>query len=84
MTTDTKPLPLEPDSAELQEAVSKTTFSHEVANLEAATTYSIYLKAYSALGGSQHSSTITATTKGGGRFLSAQCILCTMGLVPYV
>lgn len=58
----------EPDSAELQEAVSKTTFSHEVANLEAATTYSIYLKAYSALGGSQQSSTITATTQGGGRF----------------
>ncbi|XP_075885116.1 immunoglobulin superfamily DCC subclass member 3-like isoform X2 [Nelusetta ayraudi] len=55
----------EPDSAELQEAVSKTTFNHEVANLEAATTYSIYLKAYSALGGSQQSSTITATTQGG-------------------
>lgn len=56
------------DSAELQEAVSKTTFAHEVTNLEAATTYSIYLKAYSALGGSQQSSTITATTLGGGRF----------------
>ncbi|KAM8734133.1 immunoglobulin superfamily DCC subclass member 3 [Acanthopagrus schlegelii] len=55
----------EPDSAELQEAVSKTTFRHEVDNLDAATTYSIYLKAYSALGGSQQSTTITATTKGG-------------------
>ncbi|XP_036931483.1 immunoglobulin superfamily DCC subclass member 3-like [Acanthopagrus latus] len=55
----------EPDSAELQEAVSKTTFRHEVDNLDAATTYSIYLKAYSALGGSQQSNTITATTKGG-------------------
>ncbi|XP_068425810.1 immunoglobulin superfamily DCC subclass member 3-like, partial [Clinocottus analis] len=55
----------EPDSAELQEAVSKTTFSHEFINLEAATTYSIYLKAYSALGGSQQSTTITATTHGG-------------------
>nr|XP_046256495.1 immunoglobulin superfamily DCC subclass member 3-like isoform X1 [Scatophagus argus]XP_046256496.1 immunoglobulin superfamily DCC subclass member 3-like isoform X1 [Scatophagus argus] len=55
----------EPDSAELQEAVSKTTFRHEFNNLEAATTYSIYLKAYSALGGSQQSNTITATTKGG-------------------
>ncbi|XP_070767820.1 immunoglobulin superfamily DCC subclass member 3-like [Enoplosus armatus] len=55
----------EPDSAELQEAVSKTTFRHEFNNLEAATTYSIYLKAYSALGGSQQSNTITATTQGG-------------------
>lgn len=68
MTSDPNLAPSEPDSVELQEAVSKTTFSHEVANLEAATTYSIYLKAYSALGGSQQSSTITATTKGGGRF----------------
>uniref|UniRef100_A0A665TLF0 Immunoglobulin superfamily DCC subclass member 3 n=1 Tax=Echeneis naucrates TaxID=173247 RepID=A0A665TLF0_ECHNA len=57
----------EPDSAELQEAVSKTTFKHEVNNLDAATTYSIYLKAYSALGGSQQSSSIAATTLGGGR-----------------
>ncbi|KAM9782584.1 LOW QUALITY PROTEIN: immunoglobulin superfamily DCC subclass member 3-like [Neosynchiropus ocellatus] len=55
----------EPDSAELQEAVSKTTFKHEVLNLDPATTYSIYLKAYSALGGSQQSITITATTLGG-------------------
>ncbi|XP_008296556.1 immunoglobulin superfamily DCC subclass member 3 [Stegastes partitus] len=55
----------EPDSAELQEAVSKTTFRHEFNNLEAATTYSIYLKAYSALGGSQQSNSITATTMGG-------------------
>ncbi|KAF1388582.1 hypothetical protein PFLUV_G00091790 [Perca fluviatilis] len=55
----------EPDSAELQEAVSKSTFTHEFNNLEAATTYSIYLKAYSALGGSQQSTTITATTQGG-------------------
>ncbi|XP_067365192.1 immunoglobulin superfamily DCC subclass member 3-like isoform X1 [Channa argus] len=55
----------EPDSAELQEAVSKTTFKHDFNNLEAATTYSIYLRAYSALGGSQQSSTITATTLGG-------------------
>uniref|UniRef100_A0A3Q1CFM8 Uncharacterized protein n=1 Tax=Amphiprion ocellaris TaxID=80972 RepID=A0A3Q1CFM8_AMPOC len=55
----------EPDNAELQEAVSKTTFRHEFNNLEAATTYSIYLKAYSALGGSQQSNSITATTLGG-------------------
>ncbi|KAM3615096.1 uncharacterized protein V6R79_023219 [Siganus canaliculatus] len=55
----------EPDSAELQEAVSKTTFRHEVNNLDSGTTYSIYLKAYSALGASQQSHTITATTKGG-------------------
>lgn len=62
MTSD----PSEADSAELQEAVSKTIFKHEFNNLEPATTYSIYLKAYSALGGSQQSSTITATTLGGG------------------
>ncbi|CAB1350990.1 unnamed protein product [Coregonus sp. 'balchen'] len=39
----------EPDSRELQEAVSKTTFQHDFTNLEPATTYSIYLKAYSPL-----------------------------------
>ncbi|XP_068180838.1 immunoglobulin superfamily DCC subclass member 3-like [Antennarius striatus] len=55
----------EPDSAELQEAVSKTTFSHQLDKLEPGTTYAVYLKAYSALGGSQQSSTVTATTKGG-------------------
>ncbi|XP_015246780.1 PREDICTED: immunoglobulin superfamily DCC subclass member 3-like [Cyprinodon variegatus] len=55
----------EPDGAELQEAVDKSTFVHAFENLEAATTYSIYLKAYSAQGGSQQSSTITATTLGG-------------------
>ncbi|XP_061737833.1 immunoglobulin superfamily DCC subclass member 3-like isoform X2 [Nerophis ophidion] len=55
----------EADSAELQEAVSRTTFSHEFSNLEAATTYSIYLKAYSALGGSRQSSAIISTTLGG-------------------
>ncbi|KAM7382784.1 hypothetical protein PAMP_002494 [Pampus punctatissimus] len=55
----------EPDNAELQEAVSKTSFIHTFGNLEAATTYSIYLKAYSALGASQQSSTITSTTLGG-------------------
>ncbi|KAM3857931.1 immunoglobulin superfamily DCC subclass member 3-like [Diretmus argenteus] len=55
----------EPDSRELQEAVSKTTFQHDIANLEPATTYSIYLKAYSPLGASQQSSTVVATTIGG-------------------
>nr|XP_057908701.1 immunoglobulin superfamily DCC subclass member 3-like [Doryrhamphus excisus] len=55
----------EADSAELQEAVSKTTFRHEFSNLEAATTYSIYLKAYSALGGSRQSSVVISTTLGG-------------------
>ncbi|KAJ8005444.1 hypothetical protein DPEC_G00146710 [Dallia pectoralis] len=55
----------EPDSRELQEAVSKTTFQHEFTNLETATTYSIYLKAYSPLGASQQSSTVVATTLGG-------------------
>ncbi|XP_061570641.1 immunoglobulin superfamily DCC subclass member 3-like [Cololabis saira] len=55
----------EPDSAELQEAVSRTTFSHDFTNLEAATTYCIYLKAYSSLGGSQQSGSITSTTLGG-------------------
>ncbi|XP_062847627.1 immunoglobulin superfamily DCC subclass member 3 [Trichomycterus rosablanca] len=55
----------EPDSKELQEAVSKDTFQHEFSNLEPATTYSIYLKAYSPLGASQNSNTVTATTLGG-------------------
>ncbi|XP_070979119.1 immunoglobulin superfamily DCC subclass member 3-like [Oncorhynchus clarkii lewisi] len=55
----------EPDSRELQEAVSKTTFQHEFTTLEPATTYSIYLKAYSPLGASQQSSTVVATTLGG-------------------
>uniref|UniRef100_A0A3B3R762 Immunoglobulin superfamily DCC subclass member 3 n=1 Tax=Paramormyrops kingsleyae TaxID=1676925 RepID=A0A3B3R762_9TELE len=51
--------------SELQEAVSKTTFHHDFNNLESATTYSIYLKAYSPLGASQKSSTVIATTLGG-------------------
>ncbi|KAM4735514.1 immunoglobulin superfamily DCC subclass member 3 isoform 3-T3 [Anableps anableps] len=55
----------EPDGAELQEAVDKNTFVHDLNNLEAATTYSIYLKAYSAQGGSHQSGAITATTLGG-------------------
>lgn len=56
----------EADSAELQEAVSKSTFSQQVNSLEAATTYCVFLKAYSALGASQQSRTVMATTKGGG------------------
>lgn len=59
-------LSAEADSAELQEAVSKSTFSHQVSHLEAATTYCVFLRAYSALGGSQQSRTVVATTKGGG------------------
>ncbi|XP_048850012.1 immunoglobulin superfamily DCC subclass member 3-like [Brienomyrus brachyistius] len=55
----------EPDTKELQEAVSKTTFHHDFNNLESATTYSIYVKAYSPLGASQKSSTVIATTLGG-------------------
>ncbi|KAK0155557.1 Immunoglobulin superfamily DCC subclass member 3 [Merluccius polli] len=55
----------EPDSKELQEAVSKTTFQHEFSTLEPATTYFIYLKAYSPLGASQLSSTLITTTLGG-------------------
>ncbi|KAF7645741.1 hypothetical protein LDENG_00199060 [Lucifuga dentata] len=55
----------EPDSHELQEAISKSTFQHDVTNLDAATTYSIYLKAYSPLGASQQSRTVLATTLGG-------------------
>ncbi|XP_059921495.1 immunoglobulin superfamily DCC subclass member 3-like isoform X1 [Gadus macrocephalus] len=55
----------EPDSKELQEAVSKTTFQHEFSSLEPATAYSIYLKAYSPLGASQSSSTLVTTTLGG-------------------
>ncbi|XP_034079841.1 immunoglobulin superfamily DCC subclass member 3-like isoform X1 [Gymnodraco acuticeps] len=55
----------EPDSLELQEAISKETFQHDVANLEPATTYSLYLKAYSPLGASQQSLSVGATTLGG-------------------
>ncbi|XP_074543384.1 immunoglobulin superfamily DCC subclass member 3 [Halichoeres trimaculatus] len=55
----------EPDSLELQEAISKGTFQHDVANLEPATTYSLYLKAYSPLGASQQSGNVVATTLGG-------------------
>ncbi|XP_042362968.1 immunoglobulin superfamily DCC subclass member 3 [Plectropomus leopardus] len=55
----------EPDSLELQEAISKGTFQHDVTNLEPATTYSLYLKAYSPLGASQQSHTVVATTLGG-------------------
>ncbi|XP_069040783.1 immunoglobulin superfamily DCC subclass member 3 isoform X2 [Lepisosteus oculatus] len=55
----------EPDSRELQEAVSKTTFQHAFNNLEPATTYSIYLKAYSPLGASKQSNVVVATTLGG-------------------
>ncbi|KAK1151494.1 immunoglobulin superfamily DCC subclass member 3 [Acipenser oxyrinchus oxyrinchus] len=54
----------EPDSQELQEAVSKTTFQHLFSNLEASTTYSIYLKAYSPLGASKQSLSVVATTLG--------------------
>uniref|UniRef100_A0A4W6CTS2 Immunoglobulin superfamily DCC subclass member 3 n=1 Tax=Lates calcarifer TaxID=8187 RepID=A0A4W6CTS2_LATCA len=44
----------EPDSLELQEAISKGTFQHDVTNLEPATTYSL-----------QQSRTVVATTLGG-------------------
>lgn len=52
---------------ELQEAISKDTFQHDVTNLDAATTYSLYLKAYSSMGASQQSNTVVATTHGGGK-----------------
>ncbi|XP_062302040.1 immunoglobulin superfamily DCC subclass member 3, partial [Osmerus eperlanus] len=55
----------EPDSRELQEAVSKTTFQHDFTTLDPGTTYSVYLKAYSPLGASKQSSTVVATTLGG-------------------
>ncbi|XP_061616823.1 immunoglobulin superfamily DCC subclass member 3 isoform X2 [Phyllopteryx taeniolatus] len=55
----------EPDALELQEAISKGAFQHDVNNLEPATTYSLYLKAYSPLGASQQSRTVVATTLGG-------------------
>nr|XP_057903671.1 immunoglobulin superfamily DCC subclass member 3 [Doryrhamphus excisus] len=55
----------EPDTLELQEAISKGAFQHDVNNLEPATTYSLYLKAYSPLGASQQSHTLVATTLGG-------------------
>ncbi|XP_065327386.1 immunoglobulin superfamily DCC subclass member 3 [Pelmatolapia mariae] len=55
----------EADSLELQEAISKGNFQHDVTNLEPATTYSLYLKAYSPMGASQQSHTVTVTTLGG-------------------
>uniref|UniRef100_A0A8C7XGQ1 Immunoglobulin superfamily DCC subclass member 3 n=1 Tax=Oryzias sinensis TaxID=183150 RepID=A0A8C7XGQ1_9TELE len=55
----------EPESMELQEAISKETFQYVVSNLEPATTYSLYLKSYSSLGASQQSNTVVATTLGG-------------------
>ncbi|XP_008329778.1 immunoglobulin superfamily DCC subclass member 3 [Cynoglossus semilaevis] len=55
----------EPDSLELQEAISKGSFQHDIINLEPATTYSLYLRAYSPLGASQQSHTLVATTLGG-------------------
>ncbi|XP_055081451.1 immunoglobulin superfamily DCC subclass member 3 [Periophthalmus magnuspinnatus] len=55
----------EPDSMELQEAISKGNFQHDLTNLEPATTYSIYLKAYSPMGASDQSNTVVATTLGG-------------------
>lgn len=57
----------EPDSSELQEAVSKDTFQHDFTNLEASTTFSIYVKAYSPLGASQQSDSVIATTHGAGK-----------------
>ncbi|XP_073781730.1 immunoglobulin superfamily DCC subclass member 3 isoform X1 [Danio rerio] len=54
----------EPDSSELQEAVSKDTFQHDFSNLDSSTTFSIYVKAYSPLGASQQSSSVIATTGG--------------------
>lgn len=58
---------LEPESMELQEAISKGTFQYVVSNLEPATTYSLYLKSYSSLGASQQSNTVVATTLGGSK-----------------
>ncbi|XP_016353858.1 immunoglobulin superfamily DCC subclass member 3-like [Sinocyclocheilus anshuiensis] len=54
----------EPDSSELQEAVSKDTFQHDFTNLQASTTFSIYVKAYSPLGASQQSNSVIVTTHG--------------------
>ncbi|TRY84796.1 hypothetical protein DNTS_008977 [Danionella cerebrum] len=54
----------EPDSSELQEAVSKDTFQHDFTNLEQSTTFSIYVKAYSPQGASQQSESVIATTRG--------------------
>lgn len=62
---------LEPDSLELQEAISKGNFQHDVTNLEPATTYSLYLRAYSPMGASQQSHTVIATTLGGGKFTNS-------------
>lgn len=52
---------------ELQEAISKDTFQHDVTNLQPSTTYSLYLKAYSSLGASQQSNSVIKTTLGSGK-----------------
>lgn len=57
----------EPESLELQEAISKGSFQHEMNHLEAGTSYLLYLKAYSPLGASQQSRTVVSTTLGGGK-----------------
>lgn len=62
----------ESDTLELQEAISKGKFQHDVSNLEPATTYSLYLKAYSPLGASQQSHTVVTTTLGGGTATSPE------------
>lgn len=73
----------EPESKELQEAVSKTTFQHDLTNLEPATTYSIYLKAYSPLGASERSSTVVSTTLGGGMYLHTDRTLYAVWFMFY-
>ncbi|KAM3917896.1 immunoglobulin superfamily DCC subclass member 3-like [Leptodactylus fuscus] len=49
---------------EIQEALSKTTFKYTVNNLEAATEYVVVLRAYSPLGASEDSQSISVATWG--------------------
>ncbi|XP_078062358.1 immunoglobulin superfamily DCC subclass member 3-like, partial [Mustelus asterias] len=54
----------DPEGKEFQEAVSKTAFQHVFTNLEPATTYTMYIKAYSPVGASRASARVRATTAG--------------------
>ena len=51
---------------ELQEAIGEASVQHAVKNLDAGTSYLLYLKAYSPLGASQQSPPVVSTTLGAG------------------
>ncbi|XP_033836468.1 immunoglobulin superfamily DCC subclass member 3-like [Periophthalmus magnuspinnatus] len=56
----------EPESKELQEAVSRSKFKHQLLNLEPATTYDLRVQSYSGLGACSGSTARTEITTLGG------------------